>query len=332
MEFNRIPIVDISPLLDLGADLSQVVREIASACREVGFFYISGHRVDETLQQNLEQLSLKFFNQPLSKKSEIAMEIGGKAWRGYFPLEGELTSGKPDVKEGLYFGEHLPGDHPLVAAGIPLHGSNLYPDIEGFDRVISAYMQQMSRIGAILMQGLALGLGLSRDYFSEYLMKTPIQLFRIFHYPVPTPSQKAARQWGVGQHTDYGMLTILKQDRVGGLQVFSRERWIDAPYMENTFICNIGDMLDYLTGGYYRSTPHRVSNKSGFGRLSFPFFYDLDFNAVPKTVDLSHLGHAGIRKYDRWDASDLHSFSGTYGEYLIKKVSMVFPLLKDNLL
>jgi isopenicillin N synthase-like dioxygenase len=332
MASYQIPVIDISPLLSPNADPSQVVRKIDDACQKVGFFYISGHGVDKPLQQNLEQLSLEFFNQSLSKKLEISMDFGGKAWRGYFPLEAELTSGKPDVKEGLYFGEDLPGDHPQVTAGIPLHGSNLYPDIEGFDVVVSEYMQQMSRIGAVLMQGMALGLGLSGDYFSEHLMTNPIQLFRIFHYPVPTISQKTAGQWGVGQHTDYGMLTILKQDKVGGLQVFSQGKWINAPYVENSFICNIGDMLDYLTGGYYRSTPHRVFNKSGTGRLSFPFFYDLDFNAVPKPVDLSHMGHAGTRKYDRWDASDLHSFNGTYGEYLIKKVSMVFPLLKDSLI
>ena len=328
----KIPLIDISPLFLRNADPGPVVREITTACREVGFFYIRGHSVDVQLQQRLEQLSWKFFNQPLAKKLEISMDLGGKAWRGYFPLEGELTSGKPDVKEGLYFAEDLPEDHPMVSAGVPLHGSNLYPDIAGFDQVILKYMQCMTGIGAALMQGMALGLGLSGDYFRERLMANPIKLFRIFHYPVPTPPQKEAQQWGVGEHTDYGMLTILKQDKVGGLQVLSREKWIDAPYVENSFICNIGDMLDYLTGGYYRSTPHRVFNKSDSGRLSFPFFYDLDFNAVPLPADLSHLEHNRTLKYQRWDGSDLQSFSGSYGEYLIEKISRVFPLLKDNLL
>ena len=179
---------------------------------------------------------------------------------------------------------------------------------------------------------MALGLGLPQDYFADCLMENPIKLFRIFYYPVPTAQQKAARQWGVGEHTDYGMLTILKQDKVGGLQVLSQKKWINAPYIENSFICNIGDMLDYLTAGYYRSTPHRVFNRSDNGRLSFPFFYDLDFKAVPVPIDLSHLGHARTLQYQRWDGQDLQSFQGTYGEYLIQKVSRVFPLLKDNLL
>ena len=163
-------------------------------------------------------------------------------------------------------------------------------------------------------------------------MSHPLILFRIFHYPAPAQDHLTERPWGVGEHTDYGVLTILKQDASGGLQVYTKGKWIDAPYIENTFICNIGDMLDLMTGGYYRSTPHRVINKSGRGRLSFPFFFDLDFNAQAEPIDLSHLRHTSAQTFRRWDESDLQAFSGTYGDYLLKKVSQVFPQLRDDVL
>jgi len=128
------------------------------------------------------------------------------------------------------------------------------------------------------------------------------------------------------------VLTILKQDTVGGLQVYTQGKWTDAPYIENTLICNIGDMLDLLTGGYYRSTPHRVHNKSGRGRLSFPFFYDLDFNAPVESIDLTNLRHTHAQSFRRWDESDLQAFTGTYGDYLLQKISQVFPQLRDEVL
>ncbi len=328
----QVPLIDIKSLFDPEADHSQVIEEISTACRDIGFFYICGHGVNQRLQHQLEQLSKRFFQQPEDKKMEISMDRAGKAWRGYFPVEGELTSGKPDVKEGLYFSEDLPEDHPSVVSGLPLHGSNLYPDIPGFRQVIRDYLQNMSTLAGVLMRALSRGLKLDEDYLSRHLMVNPIKLFRIFHYPVPTSRQKSAEQWGVGEHTDYGMLTILKQDRVGGLQILSQDNWIDAPFIEDSFICNIGDMLDYVTGGYYRSTPHRVFNMSDRGRISYPYFYDLDFTAVPRQIDLSHLGHREIRNYHRWDQSDLHAYRGTYGKYLVDKISKVFPQLRENVL
>ena len=281
---------------------------------------------------NLSSLVANFSISHRKRSWKFPWIRGGKAWRGYFLPETELTSGKPDLKEGLYFAEDLPADHPKVKAGIPLHGANLYPDIPGFDRVVLHYFEQISALAETLMQGIALSLELPGNFFSEHFMTHPIKLFRIFHYPSPTPQQIAAEQWGVGEHTDYGVLTILKQDTTGGLQVFTQGQWIEAPNIPNSFVCNLGDMLDYLTSGYYRSTPHRVSHTSSSGRLSFPFFYDLDYNAEPTPIDLSHLGHTAVLEYNRWDQSSLHSFKGTYGEYLIGKISKVFPQLGNRVL
>jgi isopenicillin N synthase-like dioxygenase len=123
----HIPVIDISALTAGTQARHEVAARIGQACREWGFFYIVGHGVEEHLQQRLESISQRFFAQDLETKLEIGMSRGGSAWRGYFPVGGELTSGRPDLKEGIYFGAELRDDHPLVKAGTPLHGPNLFP-------------------------------------------------------------------------------------------------------------------------------------------------------------------------------------------------------------
>ena len=326
------PIIDIESLVQPGHDPSAVAEVINDSCRRSGFFYVKNHGVSSKLQNELENASRDFFSKPVEEKLKLDMKKGGRAWRGYFPLEAELTSGRPDLKEGLYFGEELPSNHPMVRKKVPFHGSNLFPEIPNFDALVLKYMDEMSKLGRNLMKGIALSLKLETDFFDQELMKQPLQLFRIFHYPAPISKGTLNKQWGVGEHTDYGVLTILKQDTTGGLEVYTQGKWIKAPYVADSFICNIGDMLDLLTGGYYRSTPHRVFNNAGRGRLSFPFFFDLDYNARPKPINLSHLGHVVTEEYQRWDNSMLQAFSGKYGDYLTNKVSKVFPQLKNEVL
>ena len=117
-----------------------------------------------------------------------------------------------------------------------------------------------------------------------------------------------------------------------GLQVRTPQGWIDAPPLPGTLVCNIGDMLDRLTGGLYRSTPHRVLNASGRQRYSFPLFFDPDFSAkvtpLPQHARLDASQVAADRA-DRWDGNSvLAPFDGTYGDYLLGKVGKVFPQLQ----
>ncbi len=330
---SAVPIVDVGPLVTGLGDPSAVADAIGLACRESGFFYVVGHGVGEDLQGRLETLSHAFFAQSLDAKLEIRMALAGKAGRGYFPVGDELTSGRPDIKEGLYFGSELGEDDARVRAGLPLHGPNLFPaEIPGFGDTILEYMAALTDLGHALMRGVALSLGLEPGYFRDRYMADPLTLFRIFHYPPVTLDPDAEEQWGVGEHTDYGVLTILRQDNVGGLQVKTEGRWIDAPPVPDSFVCNIGDMLDRLTRGLYRSNPHRVQNVSGRNRLSFPFFFDPGFEARVEPVDLSGVAVPADDKQERWDQASAHEFEGTYGDYVLSKVSKVFPELRREVM
>jgi isopenicillin N synthase-like dioxygenase len=328
---STIPIIDIGALLCGGEDRHEAAAKIGQACRECGFFYIVGHGVNEPLQRRLEEVSQKFFAQDLETKLEIAMSRGGRAWRGYFPVGGELTSGKPDLKEGIYFGAELPDDHPLVQAGTPMHGSNLFPpNIPQFREIVLDYMAAMTRLGHSLIAGIALSLGLEESYFADHYTSDPLILFRIFNYPAPSLLPATESTFGVGEHTDYGLLTILKQDMSGGLEVKTKSRWVAAPPIANSFVCNIGDMLDRMTGGRYLSTPHRVRNLAAHDRLSFPFFFDPNFNAEVRPIKIN--AEVIENKEKRWDRSSVHEFRGTYGDYLLSKVSKVFPELRRGVL
>lgn len=336
--FDHVPVLDVRALVDASSSLAArraVATGIGQACRESGFFYVVGHGVDVGLLARIEELSRRFFSLPVEEKMAIRMALGGRAWRGYFPVGGELTSGRPDRKEGLYFGAELDSGHRLVRAGTPLHGPNLFPrEPAGLRDTVLEYMAALTRLGHALMGGIALSLGLEEDYFAARYTTDPLVLFRIFNYPPgPEHGEDGQPVWGVGEHTDYGVLTILKQDEVGGLQVKSRARgevrWIDAPPVPGSFVCNIGDMLDRMTRGVYRSTPHRVLNRAGRDRLSLPFFFDPSWTAEIHPIDVT--GPAGAAADDhaeRWDKQSVHAFRGTYGDYLLGKVGKVFPDLR----
>ena len=329
--FSHIPIIDISALVCGADERHGVAARIGRACRDSGFFYITGHGVDEALPLRLTEASRRFFAQPVEKKLEISMAYGGRAWRGYFPVGGELTSGKPDLKEGIYFGAELGADDPLVKSGAPLHGPNLFPsDPPSFRQIVLDYMTAMTDLGHVLVAGIALSLGLKESYFADRYTSHPLTLFRIFNYPPGPRLSEAEVSWGVGEHTDYGLLTILRQDASGGLEVKSKSNWIAAPPVPDTFVCNIGDMLDRMTRGHYRSTPHRVRNLSAQDRLSFSFFFDPNFNAEVRPIEMS--GAVDDNKQERWDRASVHEFSGTYGDYLLSKIGKVFPDLRREVL
>ena len=253
----------------------------------------------------------------------------------------EFTSGRPDEKEGIYFGREL-----LNEDSRPLHGANLWPDGDigrEMVRAVIEYMTHMERIGQKILELIVSSLDLSLSEFQTDF-KDPTVLFRIFNYP--PHDDKLADSHGVGEHTDYGFITILYQDTSGGLQIKNKNgTWINVDPIVGTFVVNLGDALEHMTGGLLRATPHRVIQRLGAtkSRLSFPFFFDPNFDSPMRSVvqylspELQAIATANRGDVDyatkkRWDSYDPASFSGTYGRYLMMKVSKVFPDLAQGYL
>ena len=195
---------------------------LRAACLDKGFFYIKNHGVSESLVNDVFKEAAAFFSLPTEQKAEVD-KAKSKANRGYEPLQGQtLEAGAPpDLKEGYYIGpEHGP-DHPRVLAGMFNHGANQWPaQRPNFRPVMEAYLEVMLELSARMMRGIALSLEVPEDYFSHYCSDV-MATVRLLHYP-PQPVHALPGQKGAGAHTDFGGITLLRQDNVGGLQVWDQ--------------------------------------------------------------------------------------------------------------
>jgi isopenicillin N synthase-like dioxygenase len=278
--FTSVPIVDISGLNSPEeAERERVAVEIGKAAGEVGFFYVSGAGVDESLFERMLASTQEFFALPVEEKMRSYIGLS-QCHRGYVPVGEEgVESGSPDLKEAFDTALELPADDPDYLAGNPMLGPNVWPDLPGFAEAVTQYYQAVLDVGHRLLLAFAVALNEDPDTFSRHATKTPSQL-RLVHYPY---NPEAEDGQGIGAHTDYECFTLLKPTAPGLEVLNGAGEWIDVPPVPGTFVVNIGDMLELWTNGAYVATSHRV-RKVPEERYSFPLFFNVDYHTEVKPL------------------------------------------------
>ena len=269
---DRIPIIDVSRIQDKQDRLS-VAKQLYKASTDLGFIYIKKHKIPDDLIKNLRRDSLDFFRSPTDDKNHVSISKNHRGWLGYGGAKmGDKA--KPDLKESFIWGHQysdnsLPDDHPL-------RGINQWPSCTPLlKNTALEYFKLVNQLALDLLTCFALGLDLEEDFFIRKC-SNPLSRASLVYYP-DQPRELGEEQFGVSEHTDFGLLTVLCQDLVGGLQIKGLDgEWFHAPPIDGTLIVNVADLLSRWTNGLYKSTPHRVVNNSGKERLSIVLAFDPD--------------------------------------------------------
>ena len=271
MATNDIPLVDISR----GRGHAPTVRRVEAACRDVGFMYAGGHGISPEVVDAIRAAVVGYFAKPLEDKLRDC--ITRDNYRGYIPMgffSPNAGAGEADRYEGykLHF-ETAPTDP--IRDLCDLYGPNKWPVAPtGMMDAVLTYWQSCDRVADALLGMLAEIMGVDPAEFLG-LFEKPLTNMTLLHYPPQGPDETG---FGIHPHKDTDALTILAPDRVGGLMVKKRDggEWIEARAPGDALVVNIGDLLELWSGGYFVSTPHKVVNRSGAERFSFPYF------AVPR--------------------------------------------------
>ncbi len=298
-EFNEIPVIDVSPLFGgTQAETTQLIADFYTAYSTTGFGYIINHGIDPALLQAVFKASEEFHALPAQTKMAVELD---HLHRGYIPINTstDVNSKLADVKKPNQSASFMMmREDADVDPDQFLSGPNQWPALEGFRPALEGYVKAMSELANKLMQIAILAAGAQpQDFMSAF--DDPTIWLRLLHYP-PTSPLSPKDLYGSAPHTDFGCLTLLAQDDVGGLQVKTpKGDWVDVPRIPNSFVVNVGDMLHRLSNGRLLSTPHRVINTSGRERYSCPFFYDPNVSAT-----IAPLAGTGSPKFDAINFGD----------------------------
>ena len=267
----ELPLVDIA-LLGLDASQSQRVQTIEAltgALSGVGFAVLQGHGVPAEVTQNMRTAVAAVFACPREHYADFRVQKTN--YRGYVPL-GYFTPnsgvGDADYYEAWKLHQETDPQDPVCTQS-SLYGRNRWPPIAvDVQSAVAVYWAEMDRVNRLVLQAICEGLGLNPAEVMDMLHK-PLTNMTLLNYPAGMPRDT----WGIHPHKDFNFLTFLAHDPVGGLEVRRRDgSWMDARCPIDALVLNVGDMLELLTGGRLVSTPHRVVNRSGLQRMSFPYF------------------------------------------------------------
>lgn len=307
---TAIPCIDVTGLGDQKAD-ARIGQEILEAYGVWGFGYVVGHPVDAGLVGAVFEQSRRFHALPMADKLRIRVN---RHHRGYIPFAASTdvnssveTVTKPNQSESFMLLNEAP--EAEIAGGTYLAGPNQWPDLPGFRETLVAYNDAMADFAQALMRVIGAALGDTGALAAAF--EHPTTWLRLLHYPSQDP-QAPADEYGSAPHTDFGAITLLAQDDVGGLSVKTIDgEWADVPPMQGAFVMNVGDMLHRWSNGLLRSTPHRVTNRTGRERYSVPFFYDPHVRSVveplPSTVTSARPARFEPLVYGDWLREELEA-------------------------
>lgn len=335
---TTLPIIDLTPFLPTSTHLYPSVaahlqaklttaNALNCACRNVGFFYLTGHGVPEEQRQTVLHEARNWFLNASDKEKETIKrwDIGqgpgrtGDGARGYQRMGENITGGQKDWLEAIDYYRPV---SPTLPPYAPIHGPNPWPSsltYPSFQMTFESYTEACLALGHALLRALSLALHPApprEDLFTEFL-HNPFWVMRTIGYP-PLSTVASGEEAGVscGEHTDYGCVTLLLADNTrGALQVQNKAGgWINADPLEGAYVVNIGDMLECWTNGMWKSTRHRVVHGGGDYRVSVPFFFEPDWVARIKPLECCVAQTGGVQRYQEV----------VYGEYLLSKVLVNF--------
>jgi isopenicillin N synthase-like dioxygenase len=253
----QIPVIDFSAFLTNDTTQQrETAREIYQACHEIGFMYLKNHGVPKPLLEQVFQASKSFFALPIAVKQQLAWSSEFSN-RGYVGVERErLDPDKPgDLKEALNIGK----EHSVSASTDPALTQNLWlADDEEFRSTVLTFFDACAVAADRIFRAFAIALDLPASFLADQ-HRGQEHTLRLLHYPpmmaAPKPGQIRA-----GEHSDYGTLTLLFQDDIGGLEVKTTAgEWIAAPYIPDTVLINTGDLMQRWSNDVFCSTKHRVA-------------------------------------------------------------------------
>ena len=267
---KEIPTIDLSSLQDPNCDKTALTTEIAEACMRWGFFQVTNHGLSLDLKRRVEKTMAEFFSLTLEEKRRVKRDEVNPM--GYH--DGEHTKNVRDWKEIFDF--FLQDSTTVPASTVPEDTelrklTNLWPqNPSDFREVCQEYAREVEKLAFKLLELISISLGLPADRFTGYF-NDQTSFLRFNRYP-PCPNPELAL--GVGRHTDAGVITVLAQDNVGGLQVSRRSdgQWISVKPNPDAFIINIGNCMQVWTNDKYWSAEHRVVVNTSKERFSMPFF------------------------------------------------------------
>jgi len=284
---GKLPIIDVSPLFDANntKDLLALAKRFKEVYTEIGFAYIVNHNISPYQMKSVFEQARLFHHLPEEEKLKI---VQNPFFRGYMPFATSIlkvsTLGeavKPNQSAAFILGHEVSDTDPDYKGGINLAGPNQWPSenlLPEFKSVLLHYRENATTLVKDLIRVFSLSLGQHYYALDPYFTR-PTTFLRLQHYPAQ-PEHIPDQQYGIAPHTDYGFLTLLANDDLGGLEVQSTDgTWIDMPPLPGAFVLNVGDMFRRISNDVYISTPHRVINRFGKERYSIPFFFEPNMHA-----------------------------------------------------